>query len=614
MRLLKFKVSNFKTIDESEWITTDNITCLVGENESGKTNVLTALLKLKPADENYKINIISDYPRHRYTEERTVAPSKKFIEAIFKYDEPYTLTYTTKQPNIINEDTGETEEQPDLEETYEFNYILVERYYDESYKVYGIENEQDIDNLEKYKEIIKHKEDVIEMIPKFVYYASYANLSSELYLPNIISDLNRYDSLSEKSKNKAKTLKVLFDFVKLSPQEILELGEETTQSKTEDIITCELKKKKEREIMLDSASANMTRSFKEWWKQGNYRFKFSADGMYFRIWVSDEVRPENIELENRSSGLQWFFSFYLIFVTENAGEHNNSIILLDEPGHTLHPMAQKDLSIFFNSLAEKNQLIYTTHSPFLVDPMNITRTKVVFSGLDGKTNISDNLKIKKKVAQKSIYPINSAIGITISDTMLIGTKPIIVEGVSDQIYLTYIKRMLLKNNLIKYESELVFMPVDGTKNIKPVVSIITGKEEILPIVLIDSDTSGKEKKKSLEKNLYAEDKNKLLSIDQYIHKKIDNAEIEDIMDEDIIVDSFNREFHSEFEDFEYDSTSKKSIVQQIEDFSKENELVLDDGWKVKIAKRYINKEILPSEKIKEKWIKLFNDLQEIIEE
>ena len=86
MKLLKFKVHNFKTIDESEWITTDNITCLVGENESGKTNILTALLKLKPADENYKINIISDYPRYRYTEERELAPNKKFIEAIFEVD------------------------------------------------------------------------------------------------------------------------------------------------------------------------------------------------------------------------------------------------------------------------------------------------------------------------------------------------------------------------------------------------------------------------------------------------------------------------------------------------------------------------------------------------
>ena len=330
--------------------------------------------------------------------------------------------------------------------------------------------------------------------------------------------------------------------------------------------------------------------------------------------VSDEIRPENIELENRSSGLQWFFSFYLVFVTENAGEHNNSIILLDEPGHTLHPMAQKDLSVFFNSLAEKNQLIYTTHSPFLVDSMNISRTKVVYSGNDGKTNVSDNLKIKKKVSQKSIYPINTAIGITISDTMLIGTKPIIVEGISDQIYLTYIKRILLKNSMIKYENELVFMPVDGTKNIKPVVSIITGRDEILPIILTDSDIAGKEKKKNLEKNLYSENKNKILSVKEYIHRKINEAEIEDIMDEQLLTDAFNREFHSEQEDFEFDENSQISIVQQMEKFAKENEIILDSGWKVKIAKRYINKENIPDKEIKDKWVNLFNDLLEINDE
>ena len=274
-------------------------------------------------------------------------------------------------------------------------------------------------------------------------------------------------------------------------------------------------------------------------------------------------------------------------------------------------MAQKDLSVFFNSLAEKNQLIYTTHSPFLVDSMNISRTKVVYSGNDGKTNVSDNLKIKKKVAQKSIYPINTAIGITISDTMLIGTKPIIVEGISDQIYLTYIKRILLKNSMIKYENELVFMPVDGTKNIKPVVSIITGRDEILPIILTDSDIAGKEKKKDLEKSLYSENKNKILSVKEYIHRKINEAEIEDIMDEQLLTDVFNREFHSEQEDFEFDENSQISIVQQMEKFAKENEIILDSGWKVKIAKRYINKENIPDKEIKDKWVKLFNDLLEI---
>lgn len=610
MRLFKFRVSNFKTIDESEWITTDNITCLVGENEAGKTNVLTALLKLKPADKNTKINLISDYPRHRYTEDRDIANSKKFIEAIFKFDSPYQLIYTTHQNPILNEETGEEEQQPDLEESVEFDFVKVERYYNGEYKVYGIIEEDDLDKEEKYKEIVSNKEKIIEKIPKFVYYASYANLSSELYLPNIINDLVRYENLSDKAKNKAKTLKVLFDFVKLSPQEILALGKESQQSKTEDVINNESKNKKEREIMLDSASSNMTRSFKEWWKQGNYIFKFSADGDYFRIWVSDGIRPENIELENRSSGLQWFFSFYLVFVTEDAGEHNNSIILLDEPGHTLHPMAQKDLASFFNSLSEKNQLIYTTHSPFLVDPMNITRTKVVYADENGITNISDNLKIKKKVAQKSIYPINSAIGITISDTMLIGTKPIIVEGVSDQIYLTYIKRQLMKQKDTNFEEELVFMPVDGTKNIKPVVAIITGKEEELPIVLLDSDTAGKDKKKALEKVLYKDDKDKLISIEDFIHRKVDNSEIEDIMDENVIEDVINREFHSDVEDFIFNKTDNRSIIEQIEDYASENEIVLPEGWKVRVARRYISKDRNENENIINKWKELFNKLFE----
>ncbi len=40
-----------------------------------------------------------------------------------------------------------------------------------------------------------------------------------------------------------------------------------------------------------------------------------------RIWVSDDKRPEEIELEGRSTGLQWFLSFYLVFLVESADAH-----------------------------------------------------------------------------------------------------------------------------------------------------------------------------------------------------------------------------------------------------------------------------------------------------
>ena len=64
------------------------------------------------------------------------------------------------------------------------------------------------------------------------------------------------------------------------------------------------KRKAERQILLSSASAKLTDNFKRWWKQGNYLFDLQVDGNFFKIWVSDNLRPEKISLDNRSTGLQ----------------------------------------------------------------------------------------------------------------------------------------------------------------------------------------------------------------------------------------------------------------------------------------------------------------------
>lgn len=128
---------------------------------------------------------------------------------------------------------------------------------------------------------------------------------------------------------------------------------------TEDEIKEKAEKKKERDILLQSASSKLTRDFRDWWSQGNYTFDFSADGKHFRIWVADEIRPEErIVLENRSTGLQWFLSFYLVFLVESQDSHSGAILLLDEAGLALHPLAQKDLSAFFNNLSKTNQIKY----------------------------------------------------------------------------------------------------------------------------------------------------------------------------------------------------------------------------------------------------------------
>lgn len=77
------------------------------------------------------------------------------------------------------------------------------------------------------------------------------------------------------------------------------------------------------------------------------------------------------------------------------------------------------------------------------------------------------------------------------------------------------------------------------------------------------------------------------------------------MDSAQIEDAFNREYHAEDSDFEYNSDSSDSIVEQMESFAKENEIILEEGWKVKVARRYVQKFRDEGEKLIDKWMKLF---------
>jgi len=259
---------------------------------------------------------------------------------------------------------------------------------------------------------------ILKTLPRFVYYSNYGNLDSEIYLPHVVENLKR-DDLGAREAAKARTLRVLFSFVRLKPEEILELGRDfeapDRRKPTPEEITAIATKKRERTILLNSAGTDLTKRFRDWWKQGDYTFEFQADGDHFRIWVSDRRRPEKVELEDRSSGLQWFLSFYLIFLVESSRDHRNAILLLDEPGLSLHPLAQRDLSAFFENLAGTNQIVYTTHSPFLVDADMLDRVRKVYVGDDGSTLASADLRIGSEDPRKSgaTYAIYSALNMNV---------------------------------------------------------------------------------------------------------------------------------------------------------------------------------------------------------
>ncbi|MEO1664995.1 MAG: AAA family ATPase [Chloroflexota bacterium] len=431
------------------------------------------------------------------------------------------------------------------------------------------------------------------------------------------------EDLGTREAAKARTLRVLFEFVGLKPEEILELGQDHDLRKGEpnhEQIQVIAEKKREREILLQSASSKLTTEFRSWWQQGSYLFRFQADGDHFRIWVHDTVRPEEVELENRSTGLQWFLSFYLVFLVERSEAHQDSILLLDEPGSSLHPIAQQDLFEFFDELSGQNQIFYTAHSPFMVDPDHLERVRVVYYEEEGKekglTKISADLRAREKNATsqtKSIHPVYAALDLNIAPVLLWGGQVVVVEGTSDQYYLSAIKTYLIREGLIAPSKEILFLPSGSYKGIKAALPIITGIDEELPFVILDSDNPGKQIQSSLIGQLYRGNEDRIIMIGDFT--ELENAEIEDIIPQDIMGFVATRQFRGPSLDFEEVMTSDEPIVNQIEKYAMQHSIDLISGWKVHLAKQVKERIIKLSETPKddakvEIWKELFSKISE----
>ncbi len=703
-KLLRYKVLNFRSIEESDWIDAADNTCLVGTNEAGKTNLLLALWKLNPANKE-PIIPLSDYPRHLYSNYKADGHEKDvFIKAVFELDEKviakiatdcscdpeqarialvqrmYNGQYYIELPyskiesypesrikisldafvNLLNNSDAFVKESGDLKtkilsllgsllpqnESGKLNKDEVEAIikkvnllFDDFGRKQNLPNLFNSHLLKELNRILNSfngkaietteavRKYILQNIPKFVYYSDYGNLDSEIYLPRVIEDLER-DDLSESARAKARTLDVLFKYVKLSAEEIYELGndrkiivktldayQKVISSVEVDLSSEEIadwaEKKKERGVLLRSAASELTKSFKKWWQQGNYIFSFEADGAHFRINVSDELRPESIELEGRSRGLQWFFSFFLVFLVETKQEHANAILLLDEPGLSLHPLAQYDLATFFRKLSEENQLIYTSHSPFLVDMDNLANVKAVYVDKStGRTKVSSNLRYDEVDAEKSIYPVHAALGLTVSDTLLLGCIPVLVEGPSDQIYLTMIKRYLNSKGKLLNNRELVFIPTGGVRGMGPVTKLVMSRDNELPFVLLDSDKTGKEYVKQLLNGTYNDQKDKVLEVASFLDNK--EYEIEDLMPVKTFVETIARTYRGKTY-FDENYKPGEPIVDQIEEWATNNDVVLEkNGWKVELARTVINQfdrimKDVPGE-LEQKWDQLFQKL------
>ncbi len=454
--------------------------------------------------------------------------------------------------------------------------------------------------------------DVIARMPTVVYYSNYGNLESEIYLPHVVENMARAD-LGTKEAAKARTLRILFGFVGLKADETLQLGRDFRDIREEaearliaeegrhglmrsllsrargpelqpdaKILTEIAEAKRTRSILLQSAGTKLTERFADWWKQGDYRFRFEADGNHFRIWVADARRPQEVELENRSTGLQWFLSFFLVFLHESGGLHRNAVLLLDEPGHSLHPLAQRDLSSFFQGLAVTNQILYTTHSPFLVDADRLERARKVFVGRDGSTRVSGDLRAAEGSDSQrgASFAVHAALNMSVADAMLGGARPVLVGGQIEQIYLSTIKTLLVSAGRLRPRREIIFAPAAGPRVMQVIAAMLAGEETGLPPVILDRTPSGQEQGAALVADGHA---GRVIWLDALIG--VDGARVEDLVGPDLIgslVDRVERRPERLFADR---LRIGRPLLEQVHDWAAAEGIMLDPEFRLQLALR-----------------------------
>ncbi|MDE2812825.1 MAG: AAA family ATPase [Gemmatimonadota bacterium] len=296
------------------------------------------------------------------------------------------------------------------------------------------------------------------------------------------------------------------------------------------------------------------------------------------IWgfVHDKKHMVSTELGTRSRGFIWFFSF-LAWYSHLRKKQENIILLLDEPGLSLHAKAQEDfLSYFEEQLKPYHQLIYTTHSPFMVNPTRFDRVRIVQdrsleSDSDDLPEEQQGTKVITEVLDAtpdSLFPLQGALGYEIHQTLFIGPNNLVVEGTSDLLYIQTISDILQANEKEGLSSDWTITPVGGADKVPTFVALIGAQTDLNLAVLIDYQKKDHQKIEDLYKRKLLKKKNVLTYAD-YVQGS--EADIEDMFEPTFYLELVNRAFGASIHLTNL-SGKYPRIIRQLEEYLESNPL------------------------------------------
>lgn len=343
---------------------------------------------------------------------------------------------------------------------------------------------------------------LVNQLPIFIYFDDYGRLRTRINLSEFVS-LQGNQPTDREKRTLHRTQLALFEWASLDPQELLTLGQPKKGNEQQEAVE---RRKAERDRLLESASFKLSGDWLDWWDQRTHELVISADGEDLELRVRDNLNPWRIPFGERSRGFQWFFSFYLTFLVESEKEHRGAIILLDEPGLHLHMTAQLKLLAFFQKIAKKNQLVYSSHSPFMVDPDHTDNVRTVYLDLLEKSNPKSPAYTRCSETsepegdRETLLPLQAAGAYHLAQTIFLGKRTLIVEGITDYWLLRTLSRTSCEASDPFLHDDTVIVWAGGTAHLLPLASVMASREQMGPnrmAVLLDSDKAGRNKAKEL---------------------------------------------------------------------------------------------------------------------
>ena len=254
-----------------------------------------------------------------------------------------------------------------------------------------------------------------------------------------------------------------------------------------DISKIILKDKQKQQKFQDKINANFTSIFKKYWTQDIIKLTVAKDGDTIYFFIDEE--GELYKPSQRSKGQQWYLSFFVKVIAKMSEEVPN-VILIDEPGLYLHAKAQKNLLLLLEESFKNNIIMFSTHSPYLIQEENLKNIRLV-EKINRKTKIISKYWANATLDTKT--PILTAIGVGVSDSIVdIKKNNIIVEGLEDVYY------MRAFSKLIGNVKEVNFINGGGAPKVGLIGNILFGWGAEVKY-LFDFDRGGIQGKNKLEK-------------------------------------------------------------------------------------------------------------------